>query len=206
MKAKRDHSIEVTLHPVLVVEWMNWIRRGLYDGEKEDVRRHEEEESKLREEIMKKFPRKGVLQAEAPKLNPEILAYMSTTAKIKDKHFVFLQNAVGSAMVALASSISLILEFEENDISSVFLQQLGSAGRLLADLHYQQSVMRRAFILPGVDEKYRDLLKKSDITDDLFGKDLFKRLKYTKSLGKVVKISLHANKIRNPLKSLIGET
>lgn len=88
-------------------------------------------------------------------------------------------------MVAVAKSISLILELEEGDVSSMLMQLLGNAGKLLAGLHYQHSDMRRAFILPGIDEKYRDLLKKSDITGDLFGEDLFKRLKHTKSLDKV---------------------
>lgn len=32
LKAEQDHSTEVILHPVLVVEWMNWIRRGWRRG------------------------------------------------------------------------------------------------------------------------------------------------------------------------------
>ncbi|KAL0130368.1 hypothetical protein PUN28_002192 [Cardiocondyla obscurior] len=38
--------------------------------------------------------------------------------------------------------------------------------------------MRRAFFLPGINGKYKDLLKKADITDNLFGKDLFSKLKH----------------------------
>ncbi|TGZ54496.1 Uncharacterized protein DBV15_12639 [Temnothorax longispinosus] len=214
LKAEPARSTDIALHPTLIAEWMNWMRKGLYEGDEEDDKKREEEESKLREEIMKKFPRGGALQAEAPKLNPEVLAYMSVTAKSRDKHFVSSQNALGSAMVAMGKAISLILELEEDEAayislyvykrqamgkaislileleedeaSSALLHFLGNAGKLLAGLHYQQSVTRRAFILPGIEEKYRDLLRKSDITSELFGKDLFKRLKYTKSLGKVV--------------------
>lgn len=72
--------------------------------------------------------------------------------------------------------------------------------------------MRRAFVIPSIDEKYRDLFKKSDITSDLFGKDLFKRLKYTKSLNKIVeeltphqqkplKMQNHGNRKSLPRKS-----
>ncbi|XP_077255252.1 uncharacterized protein LOC143893592 [Temnothorax americanus] len=186
LKAEPARSTDIALHPTLIAEWMNWMRKGLYEGDEEDDKKREEEESKLREKIMKKFPRGGALQAEAPKLNPEILAYMSVTAKSRDKHFVSSQNALGSAMVAMGEAISLILELEEDEASNVLLHLLANAGKLLAGLHYQQSVTRRAFILPGIKEKYRDLLRKSDITSELFGKDLFKRLKYTKSLGKVV--------------------
>ncbi|KYM96657.1 hypothetical protein ALC62_12704 [Cyphomyrmex costatus] len=177
-------SADVALHPILVEEWTNWMHKGLYEGEEEDEKKREEEENKQREVIMNKFPRKEGLFVEAPKLNPEILAYMSGTAKSKDKHFTAAQNAL--AMVAVAKSISLILELEEGEISSKLLQNLGNAGKLMAGLHYQNSVMRRAFVIPGIDEKYRDLLRKSDITSDLFGEDLFKRLKHTKSLSKVV--------------------
>lgn len=201
LNAEPAQSTNITLHPELVVEWMKWTQKGLYEGEEEDDKKREEEENKLREEIMKKFPRKGDLRVEAPKLNPEILAYMSEAAKSRDKHFVASQNVVGSVMAAVAKSISLLLELEEGDISSTLLQFLGNAGKLLAGLHYQQSVMRRAFILPGVDEKYRELLKKLDITCDLFGEDLFKRLKHTKSLGRVVEDLTPRQQAKKPLRS-----
>lgn len=69
-------------------------------------------------------------------------------------------------MVAVAKNISLILKLEEGDVSNIFLQLLRSTSKLLAGLHYQHSIMMRAlvFILPGIDEKYRELLKKSNIT------------------------------------------
>lgn len=178
LRAEPEKSADVVLHPVLVEEWKNWMQKGFYEGDEDDGKKREEEENKLREEIMKKFPKKGELHVEAPKLNPEILAYMSGTAKNRDKHFVFSQNALGSAMIAVAKSISLILELEEDDLTGMLLQLLGNAGKLMADLYYQQSMMRRAFILAGIDKKYRELLKKLDITSDLFGKDLFKRLKH----------------------------
>lgn len=202
LKAEQSQSVDIALHPVLVAEWMNWIRQGLYEGEEDDDKKRDNEENNLREEIMKKFPRKGVLKADAPTLNPEILAYISGTAKSRDKHFVSSQNAIGSAMVAVATGISFILELEENDISNTLLQILGNAGKLLAGLHYQHSVMRRAFILPGVDDKYRALLRKSAITDDLFGQDLFKRLKHTKSLDKVVGDLAPHPAAKKPLRNL----
>jgi len=78
---------------------------------------------------------------------------MSGIAKSKDKHFVASQNALGSAMT---KSISLILELEEDDISSTLLKNLGNAEKFMAGLHYQYFVMRRIFI-PDIDKKYRKL-------------------------------------------------
>lgn len=204
LRAESDQSSDILIHPALVAEWINWMRNGLYEEEVEDEKKSEAEEAKILEEIMKKFPRKGTLLAEAPKLNPEILAYMSPTAKSRDKHFTLAQNVLGSAMVALARSISLILELEEGEATSSLLHLLGSAGKLLASLHHKQSEMRRAYILPGVDEKYKDLLKKSDITEDLFGKDLFSRLKHTKSMGKVVEDLAPHHPVRKPFR-MTGE-
>lgn len=176
------------------------MRKGLYEGDEEDHKKREEEEIILRKEIMKKFPRKENLHVEAPKFNPEILAFMSGVAKSRDKHFVVSQNGVGLAMIAIAKVILLILELEEGDISSTFLENLGNAGKLLVGLHYQHSIMRRAFILPGIEEKYRELLKKSDITEDLFGNELFKRLKHAKSLGKVVEDLTPHQQAKKPMK------
>lgn len=103
---------------------------------------------------MKKFPRKGTLFVEALKLNSEILAYMLRTAKNRDKHFVALQNVLSSVTIVVVKSISLILELENGQISNKLLQNLGNAGKLMAGLHYKNSVMRKAFIIPSVDEKY----------------------------------------------------
>jgi len=176
------------------------VRKSLYGGEEDEEKKCEEEENREREQIMKKFPRKAALYVKAPKLNPEILAYMSTSAKSRDKHFVSSQNALGSAMIAVAKSISLLLELQEDETTSMLLEFLGNAGKL-AGLHHQHSTMRRAFILPGIDEKYRELLKKSEISADIFGNKLFKRLKHTKSLEKVVEDITPHSQNKKPLKS-----
>ncbi|XP_026829029.1 uncharacterized protein LOC113562783 [Ooceraea biroi] len=124
LKTEPTQSADITLHPVLVTKWMHWMRKGLYEGDEEDHKKREEEEKKLREEVMKKFPRKGILHVEAPKLNPKILAYISGRAKSRDQHFVSSQNALGSAMVSIATGISLILELEEGDISSGYFYNI----------------------------------------------------------------------------------
>lgn len=134
LRAEPADSADVALHPILVKEWINLIHKGLYEGEEEDEKKRGKEENKQREVIMNKFLRKEALFVEAPKLNLEILAFMS--GKNKGKHFVTVQNALDSAMVVVTKSISLILELEEGEISSKLLQNLGNAGKLMAGLHY----------------------------------------------------------------------
>lgn len=55
LKAEPSQSTDITLHPALVAEWMDWMRKGLYEGDEAEDKKREEEESKLREEIMKNF-------------------------------------------------------------------------------------------------------------------------------------------------------
>lgn len=100
----------------------------------------------------------------------EILVYMSISAKSRDQHFVSAQNALGSAMIAVAKSISFILDLKENDITSTLLQILGNAGKLMAGLNHQQSVMRRAFTLPGALRRNieRSIKKVGDFNGNLW--------------------------------------
>lgn len=65
LKAEPVQSTDITLHPVLVAEWGKWMCKDLYEGDKEEDKKCEEEESKLREEIMKKIPRKRILHEKA---------------------------------------------------------------------------------------------------------------------------------------------
>lgn len=55
MKAEPEKDGDVALHPVLIDEWMNWVRKGVNEQEEEKKKKREEEENKLREGIMAKF-------------------------------------------------------------------------------------------------------------------------------------------------------
>lgn len=69
----------------------------------------------------------------------------------------------------------------------------------MAGLHYKNSVMRKAFIIPATKN-----IKKWEITSDLFGKDLFKRLK--QSLGKVVEELVPHQQFKKPLRTSNWDT
>lgn len=45
LKTEPTQSDDITLHPVLVAKWMNWmLRKGLYEGDEEDHKKREEKE------------------------------------------------------------------------------------------------------------------------------------------------------------------
>lgn len=39
LKTELAQSDDIALHPVLVTEWMNWMRKGLYEGEEDDYKK-----------------------------------------------------------------------------------------------------------------------------------------------------------------------
>lgn len=80
-------KIAVDFHPELKIRWEKWLREGFPDDDKKA--------------ILEKYPRKGELYVEAPKINIEIVSVMTDIAKKRDGHFADTQNSVGSALSAL---------------------------------------------------------------------------------------------------------
>lgn len=68
----------------------------------------------------------------------------------------------------------------------------------MASLYYQHSIMRRAFIISGVDKKYR-VAKEVRNNDRFFGKNLFKHLQHMKFLGKVMEDLALQKQAKKPL-------
>lgn len=152
--------------------WNNWTSIGL-------------EKDKL-EELLKKYPRSGNCNLEAPKVNPEIGAVMSEITSKRDKHFVESQQIIGSAMVALGTTLSTLLEENEEGIDKLTLiEYLGDAGKLLSAVQFKESKTRRAFISPNIDKSLRLVIDESKPDTFLYGSDLQSKIKEAKSIEKI---------------------
>lgn len=135
---------ELSLHPSIASRWKSFIASG--------------QPTEVTEELLKKYPRTGNCNLEAPKLNGEIEASINDAALIRDKKFVHEQNLVGSALAALGTGISMIVRDEKVPIvRAKLLECLSDAGKLLADLHHSESKARKAFILPGVSKQIKQV-------------------------------------------------
>lgn len=165
-------SREVKFHSNPESRWKSWITTGLKKEE--------------RNSLLDKYPRTGTCPIEAPALNPELQAPLNDTSIKRDKHFIDSQKIVGSAMSALGSAITLVLNEKEEMIDKMkLLELMCDAGKLLSDLHHKESVARRVYILPGLDKSVRTVMEKIETDSFLFGKDLAEKLRLAKSVEKV---------------------
>ncbi|CAD6224846.1 GSCOCG00005582001-RA-CDS [Cotesia congregata] len=128
---------------------------------------------------------------------------MTEAATKRDKHFVELQNAIGSAIAVQAAAISMMLESsprEDIDQES-FCELLSHAGQLLTDTFYQLSVTRKSFITPLMDKVYKSSLDEAKADEWLYGKKFTEQVKEVKLLEKTSSGLKPAVKKANPPKS-----
>ncbi|KMQ86299.1 reverse transcriptase and recombinase [Lasius niger] len=180
--------IDVTFHPELKTRWEKWIREGF-----------PEEEKKI---ILEKYPRKGELFVEAPKVNREMFHMMSDIAKARDEHFVKTQNSVGSALSALGAAISLIISNPEDGIDQEILTTyLCDAGKIISDVFYQQSVARRSYITPVLPKSLKSTADDVKSDEWLYGSKFAEQLKDVQTVETVCAKIKAANKNVNTVKA-----
>lgn len=127
----------------------------------------------------------------APALNPEIKTGMSKTAQRRDHYQSQAQNQLGIALSALGKAMTnmLILAKDrtpDEALTEVF-ENITDAGRLLADLHHNYSITRRAFITPSLKELAINVTTETKIDDFLYGKEFTEKLKAAKEVEKASK-------------------
>lgn len=76
--------------------WSDWMGKGL--------------SAEKRKEVSKRYESNSDIVTEAPKVNLEIQRHLSDIAKKRDQHFLDTQNCVGSAILALASAVSMAVD------------------------------------------------------------------------------------------------
>lgn len=158
------------LHPEVKSRWENWKKNGIPE--------------KTKKEILDKYPRKGEMFLEAPKVN--LAVPMTPIATKRDEHFIETQNCVGSAIGALGAAISMMLDAapgEEID-QEIFSEYLSHTGQLLTDIFHQLSIARKSFITPLMDKVYKSTLDKAVADEWLYGEKFSDQVKDAKVLEK----------------------
>lgn len=170
--AKKKDQVE--LHESLVSRWSSWLTDGL--------------PKEIKDQVGDKYPRKGNLLLEAPELNEEISATLNETGIKRDQLFTIEQNLAGSALSALGQGITMILKDEVEPLDRLeLLEKLADAGKLMAQLHFQVSSARRAFISPMLTKSMKNLLQTTKPGSLLFGEKLTEKIKTAKSMEKIGK-------------------
>jgi len=83
----------------------------------------------------------------ASELNEELASHIPDQVKLRDRFLKISQNTLGSALAALGQAASALI-CPDQRLSRDVLQQLVDAGRQLTDLMHQQSLSRRALVVP----------------------------------------------------------
>ncbi|KAL7304017.1 hypothetical protein TKK_0003488 [Trichogramma kaykai] len=164
-----DHSF----HPELVCRWNTWLSEGIPKEEKEN--------------ILKLYSRQGSCNLEAPLLNEELVKAIPEATMKRDEHFRQTQNDIGSALSAVGSAISLILN-EDTEIDKFdLLGKLFDAGGLLADTFHKHTKARKAYISPTL-QSVKHVLKKTKSEKYLYGSKLVEAINNDKALDKLTQL------------------
>ncbi|XP_031359061.1 uncharacterized protein LOC116182660 [Photinus pyralis] len=167
----------------------------------------------LKSEDMSKLLQKyqvpeNCIAVNSPKLNP--LVSMSIPDKFvqRDANLAKLQARLGVALAATSVCLNTLLGVKSFDKS--IIESLNDSLKIMSDIHFNQSQVRRSLIRSNISESLRSTLDGIALDDFLFGADLDEKVKASKSLEKVSKdLSLtkpkavvHGSKnFRNPLVS-----
>ncbi|GBP52278.1 hypothetical protein EVAR_9190_1 [Eumeta japonica] len=140
-------------------------------------------ESTMRTDIENKIPNITDLYCSAPKLNSELSASLSNSAKTRDEKMSSKQNHIGLATRNLNKVLVNLIKrsYKEN------IEMVSNTIRLLRNLYYMESQTRRAIILPGISKNMKEALGKTETPEFLFGSDLHTIIKKSKDLERSLK-------------------
>lgn len=156
------------LHEDIKAIWEEVLKRGLDKDSKDS--------------IIKKTPSiKGCFTA-APTLNPEIKITLSSHAVKRDERLCEKQSQIGVILCGLSELLQEMLEGKNFD--ETIVERLSNYIRLLCDVHHMESQTRRAVILPGLNKNIKETLEKTDINNNLFGKNLSDIIREARTLEK----------------------
>ena len=110
---------------------------------------------------------------------------MTEIAKKRDEHFVEIQQCVGSAIVALGGTVSLLLHDSEEGVDQIkLIEYLCDTGKLLADVFHQQSTARKSFITPVMKKSVKPLIDLMKADEWLYGQKFAEQIKEAKTVEK----------------------
>ncbi|XP_074104093.1 uncharacterized protein LOC141530713 [Cotesia typhae] len=164
---KPENSVE--LHTEIKNRWKAWMKEGLSD--------------EIKKNLLKKYPRKGDLYTEPPKINLEIMGALAEVTKKRDQHFVEIQEQVGTAIIAVGSAMSILLKDPDEEVDELkLLECLSDAGKVLAETFHQHSAARKAYITPVMKKSVKSLVDSIHSEEWLYGDKLADQIKEARTI------------------------
>nr|CAH7726456.1 unnamed protein product [Callosobruchus chinensis] len=178
-----------SIHQDIATRWSFILNKGL----------GEEAVTKL----MKKYPPPdNCLLLKAPSVNLEVAAAVRELETRRDQKLAGQQSQIGSALASLGQLTTGLIS-EGGSANHPLIELASDASRLLLDLHYKYSSIRRELLILGLRKDLKDTLVSASADGWLFGKDLGERIKASKDIEKSgldlkAKPSKTVNKPPNP--------
>lgn len=159
-----------------------------------------EEEKKI---LKVKFPPpKNCLFLDPPKLNAEVKAALQDAVVKRDIRILDTQQKITASLGGLMNLASFAFTLE-NEKKLEMLGIVSSVLRILADLQFDESAIRRNLILKNIDVSMRETLNSTQVGEWLFGENLEDQVKATKVLA-TSSGALKMKKQNNSTKNLRG--
>nr|CAH7765685.1 unnamed protein product [Callosobruchus chinensis] len=159
-----------SIHQDIATRWSFILNKGL----------GEEAVTKL----MKKYPPPdNCLLLKAPSVNLEVAAAVRELETRRDQKLAGQQSQIGSALASLGQLTTGLIS-EGGSANHPLIELASDASRLLLDLHYKYSSIRRELLILGLRKDLKDTLVSASADGWLFGKDLDERIKASKDIEK----------------------
>lgn len=120
---------------------------------------------------------------QAPKLNLEIAAAITESARGRDKKLASAQQQLGIGITAVNRALDSLISKEENCAMKA-IKHLSDACRVLCDLHHTESQARIKLITPNLDKNFLNIIQDSHRDETLFGIKLAEKIKSSKTIEK----------------------
>uniref|UniRef100_A0A1Y1MDN4 Uncharacterized protein n=2 Tax=Photinus pyralis TaxID=7054 RepID=A0A1Y1MDN4_PHOPY len=121
-----------------------------------------------------------------PEINQLVAQVMTSGHKNRDLTLSSSQNQITDALSALGQAITRILVSHNTELSPELkdnlLHFLGDTGRLLTNLFFSLTKLRRSLIFPLVNKEVKAVLEKTSPTEHLFGDGLSEKIRDAKAL------------------------
>ena len=112
-----------------------------------------------KEKILKKYEVPEVLAS--PVLNEQIQTKLNEKAVKRDGYRLDTQKLASTALTAIVRAITLNDEENGEGIEQEsFSEMLSDAAKLIAEIHFQQTETRKAFLVPRFTKSFQEVLKK----------------------------------------------
>lgn len=142
----------------------------------------------IKEALLKKYliPENCTL-LDAPKINLELLGILKQSGKARDNLLQERQQELGVATGTVCKAIHLLLKEDFNKLD--IIKMLTDSSRLLSNLHFQYTEIRRKLISPFIDKDLSRNLKENQRAEFLYTKldDTVKSLTTMKRASNIMK-------------------